>query len=197
MSAAAIQCLPSSAHDASRLALRLGVPMHEIDVHQFPDGELRVTVGPAASTTILYFSLDRPNDKLISISCLPPKRCGATVPSGSYSSRLTFATCARTLPSGQARPSARRSSAGCWRAFVDRVITVDAHLHRTASREVFPGIESDNLSAMPAIADTLRTTGFDSKTIVVGPDAESRPWVSDLAGRLGVALCGGAEGTPQ
>ena len=40
---------------------------------------------------------------------------------------------------------------------VDRVITVDAHLHRTPDiRAVFPGIEADNLSAMPAIADALR-----------------------------------------
>ena len=71
---------------------------------------------------------------------------------------------------------------------VDRVITVDAHLHRTADiHDVFPGIEADNLSAMPAIADALRAAGLDPRTVVVGPDAESRPWVSDLASRLGVA----------
>jgi len=73
--------------------------------------------------------------------------------------------------------------AGC----VDRVITVDAHLHRTPDiRTVFPGIATDNLSAMPAISATLRETGLDPATIVVGPDVESRPWVSDLAGRLGL-----------
>ena len=72
-------------------------------------------------------------------------------------------------------------------ATVDRVITVDAHLHRTADiSAVFPGIEADNLSAMPAIADALRVTGIDPATIVVGPDAESRPWVSDLADQLGL-----------
>jgi ribose-phosphate pyrophosphokinase len=71
---------------------------------------------------------------------------------------------------------------------VDRVITVDAHLHRTADiHDVFPGIEADNLSAMPAIADALRAAGVDPQTVVVGPDAESRPWVSELASRLGVA----------
>jgi ribose-phosphate pyrophosphokinase len=73
-------------------------------------------------------------------------------------------------------------------ATVDRVITVDAHLHRTTDIEaVFPGIEADNLSAMPAIANALRKTGIDPATIVVGPDAESRPWVRDLAGQLGLA----------
>ena len=60
----AIQCLPSSSRDAAALAARLGVPFHEIAVHAFPDGEIRVTVGPASATTIIYASLDRPNDKL-------------------------------------------------------------------------------------------------------------------------------------
>jgi len=70
----------------------------------------------------------------------------------------------------------------------DRLITVDAHLHRTTSlQEVFPGIEADNLSAMPAIARALDDAGVDRRTVVVGPDQESRPWVSKLAARLGLA----------
>jgi Phosphoribosylpyrophosphate synthetase len=32
----------------------------------------------------------------------------------------------------------------------------------------------------------LRAGGLDPRTIVVGPDAESRPWVNDLAERLGL-----------
>jgi ribose-phosphate pyrophosphokinase len=69
----------------------------------------------------------------------------------------------------------------------DRVITVDAHLHRTRNiEEVFPGIESDDLSAMPAIADALRGGGISRETVVTGPDEESRPWVRDLAVRLGL-----------
>jgi ribose-phosphate pyrophosphokinase len=68
----------------------------------------------------------------------------------------------------------------------DRIVTVDAHLHRTANiRDIFPGIEADDLSAMPAVAETLHS-GIDSQTIVVGPDEESRGWASDLAGRLGL-----------
>jgi ribose-phosphate pyrophosphokinase len=69
----------------------------------------------------------------------------------------------------------------------DRVITVDAHLHRTAHlSDVFPGIETDNLSAMPAIASHLRESAFDPRTVIVGPDAESRPWVSELGALLNV-----------
>jgi ribose-phosphate pyrophosphokinase len=71
---------------------------------------------------------------------------------------------------------------------VDRLVTVNAHLHRaTDIRSIFPNIEVDNLSAMPAIAAGLRTVGLEADTVILGPDAESRPWVSDLASRLGVA----------
>ena len=67
MTGAAIHSPPSAIADATRLAARLGVPAHEIAVHRFPDGELRVTVGPATATTILYVPLDQPNDKLLAI----------------------------------------------------------------------------------------------------------------------------------
>ena len=63
----AIQSLPSSSRDAVALAARLGVPFHEIAVHAFPDGEIGVTVGPGSDTTIIYASLDRPNDKLVAL----------------------------------------------------------------------------------------------------------------------------------
>ena len=52
----AIQSLPSGAGDARRLASLLGLPLREIALHRFPDGEMRVTVGPAAATTIIYAS---------------------------------------------------------------------------------------------------------------------------------------------
>ena len=67
MDRAAIQCLQSSVADATRLASLLSVPVHEIAVHRFPDGELRVTVGVMAATTILYLPLDQPNDKLMAL----------------------------------------------------------------------------------------------------------------------------------
>jgi len=61
----AIQALPASLADARRLASRLSLPVDEIALHRFPDGELRVTVAPAACTTIIYASLDQPNDKIV------------------------------------------------------------------------------------------------------------------------------------
>lgn len=187
MTAAVIQCLPSATQDAARLAAKLGIPLHEIAVHRFPDGELRVTVGPAAPTTIVYASLDRPNDKLLAIlfAAEALRRGGAR--------RLVLVAPYLCYMRQDAafHPGEAISQSVIGRllaATVDRIVTVDAHLHRTASiQAVFPGIEADDLSAMPAIADVLRASGVDAKTIIAGPDAESEPWVADLAGRLGLA----------
>ena len=187
MTAVAIQCLPTGAGDARRLAARLGLPLREIALHGFPDGEMRVTVGPAASTTIIYASLDRPNDKLLAIlfAAEALRRTGARrlVLLAPY---LCYMRQDTAFHEGEAisQKVVGRLIAGS----VDRVITVDAHLHRTPDiRAVFPGIEAENLSAMAAIATALRQSGVDPATVAVGPDAESRPWVSDLAGQLGLA----------
>jgi ribose-phosphate pyrophosphokinase len=187
MSTVVIQSLPSGASDAKRIAALLGIPMLEIELHRFPDGELRVTTGPAASTTIIYASLDRPNDKLVALllACEALRRGGARrlVLVAPY---LCYMRQDAAFRPGEA--ISQRAVGRLLAGMVDRVITVDAHLHRTTDiTTIFPGIAVDNLSAMPAVADTLRTAGLDADTVVVGPDAESEPWVNDLASRLGVA----------
>jgi ribose-phosphate pyrophosphokinase len=181
---AAIHALPTAINDAERLASRLGVPLHPIDVHSFPDGELRVTVGPASATTIVYAPLDRPNDKLLALLFAAEafRREGARrlVLTAPY---LCYMRQDAAFHKGEAIN--QRVVGPLLAGSFDRVITVDAHLHRTKRIEdVFPGIESDDLSAMPALADTLLGSGLSRETVVVGPDEESRPWVGDLAARL-------------
>lgn len=184
MSRLAIQCLPSSAADAARLAALLDVAKHVIDVHRFPDGELRVTVGPVAPTAIVYASLDQPNDKLLTLlfAAEALRRGGAK--------RLVllapyFCYMRQDAAFHEGEAISQKVIGRLIADAFDRVITVDAHLHRTSKIEdVFTGIEADDLSAMPAIADFLAAQGLAAGTLVVGPDAESEPWVRDLARRL-------------
>ena len=187
MSAVIIQSLPSGASDAKRLAARLGVAAAEIAIHRFPDGELGATVAPPTPVTIIYASLDRPNEKLVALlfAVEALRRNGAKrlVLVAPY---LCYMRQDIAFQPGEA--ISQKAIGGLLAGLVDRVITVDAHLHRTADiHGVFPGIEADNLSAMPAIGDFHHSIGLDPRTVIVGPDAESRPWVSELANRLGVA----------
>ena len=185
MSGAVLQSLTEGAADAARLAKLIGVPIHVIDVHRFPDGELRVTVGPPAATTILYMPLNRPNDKLVVLLfAAEALRRGGAKRLVLVAPYLCYMRQDKAFHDGEA--ISQKAIGRLLAATVDRVVTIDAHLHRTHDiREVFPGIEAEDLSAMPAIADAL--SGIDSRTVVVGPDEESEPWVRDLAGRLGLA----------
>ncbi|MBR0717683.1 ribose-phosphate pyrophosphokinase [Bradyrhizobium liaoningense] len=182
----AFQSLPSGSGAARRLAARLGLPCHEIGLHHFPDAELRVTVGPAAATTILHASLDQPNEKLIALlfAAEALQRNGAKrlVLVAPY---LCYMRQDIAFHAGEA--VSQHAIGRLLATNFDRIITVDAHLHRTPDiASVFPGIEAENLSAMPAMADALAEAGIDPATIVIGPDVESEPWVRDLAGRLGL-----------
>lgn len=107
MSAAAIHSLPCSLNNAARIASRLGIPIRAISLHRFPDEELRVTIGSAAATSIIYATLDRPAEKLLAIM-FAAEALGAMARSGWSSSRRTCATCVRILLSATAKRSARR-----------------------------------------------------------------------------------------
>ena len=180
-----LQFLPSAADAAKRLAKRLGLSMHEIAVHRFPDEELRVTVGVASKITIVFASLHQPNDKLLALLFASEAlRRGGSKRLVLVAPYLCYMRQDATFHEGEA--ISQKVIGPLLAGSFDRIVTVDAHLHRTANiRDIFPGIDADDVSAMPAVAEVLRAD-IDHQTIVVGPDEESRPWVSDLAARLGL-----------
>ena len=182
-----IQSLHSGEKVAQRLATRLGVSAQRIDVHQFPDGELRVTAGDAAKTVIIYAPLDHPNEKLLTILfTVEALRREGTKRIVLVAPYLCYMRQDAAFHRGEA--ISQHVVCGLIARNIDRVITVDAHLHRTPNMQTaFRGIEADNLTAMPAIARALRENNLASHTVIVGPDAESRQWVADLAGQLNLA----------
>lgn len=187
MTPSAVQWLPSSAHFGPLLAESLGIAGHPIKLHRFPDGELRATVGPAATTTMVCCSLDHPNEKLIALLLAAEalRRNGASrlVLVAPY---LAYMRQDAAFHSGEA--ISQRAIGTLLANNFDRVVTFDAHLHRTSSlADIFPGSEADNLSAASAIEALLRADTIAPATVVVGPDEESRSWVPDIAGRLGLA----------
>ena len=173
--------------DAPRLlAEGLGLELRQLSLHRFPDGEILVT-GPKETeeTAILYCSLFQPNEKLVALMLAADslRRAGArrivlVAPYMSYM-RQDIA-----FDPGQ---SVSQIAVGKYIAgLFDRVLTVDAHLHRTPDiRKVFPGIEAENLIAAETIADYAVSHGFGRDAVVVGPDRESRQWVARVADRIG------------
>jgi ribose-phosphate pyrophosphokinase len=187
MSGLAIHSLSHAIAHARLLAARLGTTAEEIGVHAFPDGEIRVTAGPAADVTVVYAPLDRPNEKIVVLLLA----ADALRRGGARRLILVAPYLCYMRQDVAFRPGEAISQKVVGRLLAsafDRIVTVDAHLHRTPDiRDVFPGIESENLSAMPAMAEALRAAGFDATSVVVGPDIESEPWVRELAGRLALS----------
>lgn len=169
-----------------RLASELDLEHRPFALHRYPDGEILVTgPGSASRTVILYCSLFEPNEKLIALMLAADtlRRAGAArivlvAPYMSYM-RQDIA-----FEAGQA--VSQQAVGKFLSALFDRILTVDAHLHRTPEiSDVFPGAEAENLIAAELIADYAAVNGFDRDTLVVGPDRESRQWVTRVADRLG------------
>lgn len=169
---------------ARRLARALGsAPPARVLVHRFPDGESRVRVGPAAPRSVLVRTLDRPDAKLVELLL------AADALRGRGARRVTLVAAYlpymrqdRAFQPGE--PVSQRVVGGLLGGAFERVLTVEAHLHRIARlAEVFP-CDARSLPAASALAAWLaRRPG---RPCLVGPDAESEPSVRALARLTGL-----------
>ncbi len=67
---------------------------------------------------------------------------------------------------------------------LDRIITIDPHLHRIKKMKDIFTIQAENLTANDIIADFIGSK-FKNE-IVIGPDWESYQWADKISARLGV-----------
>ncbi|HWA63951.1 MAG TPA: ribose-phosphate diphosphokinase, partial [Caulobacteraceae bacterium] len=157
---------------AARLAAALGVPFRSIGLHRFPDGESLPTAPSPPRTAILYRSLDRPDAKLapLLLAADALRRGGAQriVLVAPY---FCYLRQDRVFEAGQ--PLSRDVIAPLIGGAVDRIVTVEAHLHRTADLSAATGVPSRSLTAVPVLVPLFEA---GPGRLVVGPDAESEPW---------------------
>jgi ribose-phosphate pyrophosphokinase len=180
---ATLHAFADDAAPAGRLGAALGIACAQLTSHRFPDGELRVTAGETTPTALLYRTLADPDARLVELLLAADalRRRGAT--------RLVLV--APYLPymrqDTEFAPGEAVSQAVIGRLLgqaFDAVLTVDPHLHRTPDlAAVLPGAIS--ISAAATIAQALRGT-LPADTVLIGPDAESRPWVAAVAAPLGL-----------
>jgi len=167
---------------AARLAAALGCPYGEVTVHRFPDGELLPVVPDAAETLIICRSLAHGPESLLTLILAADawRRAGVRrlVLVAPY---LAYMRQDMVFHPGQ--PVSQRVMGDLLGPRFDRIITVDAHLHRTPRIEdVFPACpEPLDLSVAPALLDWLRAHPPAPDTVMVGPDLESERWVRPVA----------------
>ena len=185
---AAIFAFPETIARAEALGRACGVPVHPVTVRRFPDGESLVTAqAHGARTALLLRSLDDPNVKLVELLL-----ASAALRDGGASRVILIAPYLAYMRQDMAfqpgQAVSQRVIGQLLAQWFDGVVTVDPHLHRIERLdEAIPGIPALALSAAPALVDALKE-GLDPRTVLVGPDSESRPWAQSIAQPLGLDL---------
>jgi ribose-phosphate pyrophosphokinase len=167
---------------AQRLGNQLGAPLRRMRLHVFPDGENLPVVPTGHQTALLYRGLDHPNAKLISLLLAADalRRSGTEwiVLVAPY---MPYLRQDKVFAPGQ--PLSRDVFARLLAPPFDRIVTVEPHLHRTSDLQaVFPGPSVTTLSVAELFA---KAVGPGGDPLIVGPDAESEPWVRAVADRIG------------
>ena len=186
MTHVSLHAFPGDADEVGRLAAALGVDVRYVATHVFDDGEIAPRIAPSPGTVVVYRSLAQPNVKLVELllACDAWRRAGARrlVLVAPY---LCYMRQDALFAPGE--PLSQRVIGDLLGERFDRIITVDAHLHRTPRLEdVFVGVVCANLSAADAIAAQVRADAPPPDMLMLGPDIESRPWVETLARQIGL-----------
>lgn len=165
---------------AQTLAAKLNAAYAEIEVHQFPDQELKVRVPVQAACAVIYRLLHHPNAKLIEVllaaGALRDMGCRDIALIAPY---LPYMRQDIAFQPGEA--VSQRIIGGMLTQAFDRFVAVDPHLHRTPTLEaVFGGKPALALSGAAAIAKHMAAADLGN-TLVLGPDEESAPLVRRIA----------------
>jgi ribose-phosphate pyrophosphokinase len=189
-SQAMILALPGSEAGAADLAGELGWACEPVRVHRFPDGESRVSLPARLPARVALFdSLHDPDAKLVTLmlAAETARELGARELT-LVAPYLCYMRQDIAFERGQA-VSQRIVGRFLGRLF-DAVFTVDPHLHRIETlSEAVPSARAVSLSAAGEIGRLVADRGM--QPLMLGPDAESLPWVRAAAavGGFGFAVC--------
>jgi ribose-phosphate pyrophosphokinase len=175
------------AQAATQLATLCNLPLAQVQRHQFPDQELRLTL-PFANdqtlpdTLVLYRSLDRPNDKLTELLLIArhARQLGIRqlILVAPY-----LAYMRQDIAFNPGEIVSQTIIGGFLAELFDAVITVDPHLHRINHlSEAIPRGQAIALSGAPRLADLIARQY--RQPLLIGPDAESAQWVKLAAAQL-------------
>jgi ribose-phosphate pyrophosphokinase len=166
---------------AATLARLTGAELGRLEHRRFPDGEtyLRLLSEVAGREVVLVATLVDPDRKVLPLifAARTARELGATRVT-LVAPYLAYMRQDKAFHPGEAVTSSQ--FAALLSHEVDRLITVDPHLHRhTALAEIY-SIPAEALHAAPLIADWIARNV--PAPLIVGPDAESAQWARAIAG---------------
>ncbi len=168
---------------AHLLVNKLNGDLGRAEQRDFPDGESYLKFAQPVSQRhcIVVADLSRPNDKYLPLLfMLDTLRELGAASVGLVAPYLCYMRQDRRFVDGEAVTS--RLFARDLSQHIDWLVTIDPHLHRYHSLEEIYSVPCHVVPAAPALARWLET---QENLLLVGPDAESEQWVSDIAGLSG------------
>jgi ribose-phosphate pyrophosphokinase len=166
------------------LAQALEAEVASMEHREFPDGEtyMRITTKCDQRSAIILANFHQPNSKFLPLVFL----CENLRELGIESITLICPY----LPYMRQDIKFHEGEAVTSRFFskllnqqVDRLLTIDPHLHRYHSLDQIYTMETHTLQANPLIADWIRNNVEDA--LIVGPDSESEQWAASVAEMVG------------
>lgn len=175
---------PGSEACAEAIARRLGAACCRLQSRRFPDGEiyLRLLDAVAGQDVAVVAQLRDPDPQLAGLLFLADALRDAGARSvGLVAPYLPYMRQDIRFQPGEAVTS--RSLGRLVSAAFEWLVTVDPHLHRIASLNEVCAIPTEAVGSAPAIAAWVRVQV--DRPCIVGPDEESRQWVSEVAALSG------------
>lgn len=170
---------------AANLASATGSSVGKFSYRKFPDDEsyVRYEGDVTGKEFAIVCTLDRPDTKFLPLSflCSLLKELGAKKV-GLIAPYLSYMRQDKAFHEGEAVSS--KYFAKLLSQHIDWLITIDPHLHRRKSLDEIYSIPSQVLHASSLLSQWIRKNV--QKALLIGPDEESRQWVSSVAEEAGV-----------
>ena len=180
MTAPLIIALPGNESLATALAKGFDGEIAKVEFRRFPDGESYVRLNTPAEgrSVILACTLDRPDEKVLALlfAAATARELGASRV-GLVAPYLCYLRQDKRFKSGEAVTS--KLFARMLSSAFDWLVTIDPHLHRIGALDEIYATRTQVLHAAPSIARWIAANV--PLPLLIGPDAESEQWVSEIA----------------
>jgi ribose-phosphate pyrophosphokinase len=165
---------------AQQLAKSLSVAFKQVKLHQFPDGETKVTLPTTLPKHIIICrTLNNPNAKMteLIITAAAARNQGVK-----HITLVAPYLCymRQDIAFNPGEAVSQKIIGNLLAAYFDSVITIDPHLHRINNlNEAIPITQACALHATVAMSHFLQQ--HFSQPVLIGPDEESEQWVKAIA----------------